>query len=128
MPVMPDLSLWPNTYTTVMFDKDPAADDTVKGSEVRQNKSLPVCSRTKKSPTFCFCSQVLQPVCRFHLFFRIVVSLSLLCCVLRARHVGLSIEPEACRLQYMCCCGVFRFTFLYRTLNLPSKQDVDVCL
>lgn len=34
MPVMPDVSLWPNTYTTVMFDKDPAADDTVKGSEV----------------------------------------------------------------------------------------------
>ncbi|CAN0557519.1 unnamed protein product, partial [Ectocarpus sp. 8 AP-2014] len=26
MPVMPDVSLWPNTYTTVMFDKDPAAD------------------------------------------------------------------------------------------------------
>lgn len=34
MPVMPDMSLWPNTYTTVMFDKDPAADDTVEGSEV----------------------------------------------------------------------------------------------
>lgn len=36
MPVMPDTSLWPNTYTAVMFDKDPAADDTVKGSEVTQ--------------------------------------------------------------------------------------------
>lgn len=37
MPVMPDVSLWPNTYTTVMFDKDPAADETVKGSEVRRD-------------------------------------------------------------------------------------------
>lgn len=45
MPVMPDASLWPNTYTTVMFDKDPAADDTVKGSEVKQkqNKNCPEC-------------------------------------------------------------------------------------
>ncbi|CAN0333197.1 unnamed protein product, partial [Ectocarpus sp. 8 AP-2014] len=38
MPVMPDVSLWPNTYTTVMFDKDPAADETVKGSEARKRK------------------------------------------------------------------------------------------
>lgn len=35
MPVMPNTSLWPNTYTTVIFDKDPAVDGTVKGSEVR---------------------------------------------------------------------------------------------
>lgn len=35
MPVMPDVALWPNTYTTVMFDKDPAADEMVKGSEVK---------------------------------------------------------------------------------------------
>lgn len=40
MPVMPDTSLWPNTYTTVMFDKDPAADDTVKGSEVISRSPL----------------------------------------------------------------------------------------
>ncbi|CAM9782110.1 unnamed protein product [Ascophyllum nodosum] len=38
MPVMPDLSLWPNTYTTVAFDKDPAEDDTVKGAEARKRK------------------------------------------------------------------------------------------
>ena len=38
MPVMPNVSLWPNTYTTVIFDKDPAVDDTVKGSEVRTKK------------------------------------------------------------------------------------------
>lgn len=34
MPVLPDLQLWPNTYTTVMFDKDPAEDEAVRGSEV----------------------------------------------------------------------------------------------
>lgn len=34
MPVLPDVYLWPNTYTTVMFDKDPAEDETVRGSEV----------------------------------------------------------------------------------------------
>lgn len=39
MPVFPDVSLWSNTYTTVAFDKDPAVDDSVKGSEVRSNES-----------------------------------------------------------------------------------------
>lgn len=40
MPVMPDVGLWANTYTTVMFDKDPASDELVKGSEVRASEPI----------------------------------------------------------------------------------------
>ncbi|CAM9385193.1 unnamed protein product, partial [Choristocarpus tenellus] len=32
MPVMPDVTLWPNTYTLVTFDKDPTTEEGVKGS------------------------------------------------------------------------------------------------